>query len=387
MKKTKAPRTPSFRHHKATRQGFVEIDGRRIYLGRHDLPESRQKYHQTIQEWIANGYRLPVAPEEVSVMELCAAYWNHAKIHYRKPDGSPTSEQANVRRAIRELKDLYGTTRVGKFGPLKLKAVRNRFIEAGLCRRTVNRHVDTIRRVFRWGVSEAMVPVEVLTALETVDGLRAGRSEAKETEAIRPVPESHVQAVKPHVSRQVWALIELQLLTGARGGELIKLKPMDFDTSGPVWTVTLDDHKTSYRGRERVIYFGPKAQAIVRTFMERGAITDYLFSPHEAEHERHAQCPTHRRPDQESSPRKTKRVVGEHYSPASYRRAIERACNEASVPTWTPHRLRHSAGTRFRKEYGLEAAQLLLGHARADVTQIYAEADHTKAIQVVKEIG
>ena len=79
--------------------------------------------------------------------------------------------------------------------------------------------------------------------------------------------------------------------------------------------------------------------------------------------------------------------MGECYDTNSYRKAIERACTKADVPRWTPHRLRHNAATRIRKEFGLEAAQILLGHAQADVTQIYAEVDHAKAIKVAEEIG
>ena len=76
-----------------------------------------------------------------------------------------------------------------------------------------------------------------------------------------------------------------------------------------------------------------------------------------------------------------------HYSADSYRRAITRACDKAGVPRWTPHRLRHNAATYIRKEYGLEAAQIILGHSKADVTQLYAEVDEAKAIRVIKEIG
>jgi site-specific recombinase XerC len=40
-----------------------------------------------------------------------------------------------------------------------------------------------------------------------------------------------------------------------------------------------------------------------------------------------------------------------------------------------------------RKKFGLEAAQVVLGHAQADVTQIYAEADWKLAEKVVRRIG
>ena len=40
-----------------------------------------------------------------------------------------------------------------------------------------------------------------------------------------------------------------------------------------------------------------------------------------------------------------------------------------------------------RKVHGLEIAQILLGHAKADVTQIYAERDMNRAVEVARKIG
>ena len=139
-----------------------------------------------------------------------------------------------------------------------------------------------------------MVPPYVYQALVTVEGLRAGRSEARETEAVKPVLESHVESVKPFISRQVEALIDLQLLTAARPGELLKLRPIDLDTTGRVWTATLKEHKTQYKGRKRTLYFGPKAQVILKEFIANRPLDAYLFSPREAEQELHTNAPTHR---------------------------------------------------------------------------------------------
>ena len=54
---------------------------------------------------------------------------------------------------------------------------------------------------------------------------------------------------------------------------------------------------------------------------------------------------------------------------------------------WTPLQLRHTAATEIRARFGLEAAQVVLGHARADTTEIYAERDLAKARGVMAEIG
>lgn len=63
---SRTPRTPSYRHHKASGRAFVEFDGQRFYLGRFNSPESVQKYHSMVAEWLANDRQLPVAPEEIT---------------------------------------------------------------------------------------------------------------------------------------------------------------------------------------------------------------------------------------------------------------------------------------------------------------------------------
>ena len=44
-------------------------------------------------------------------------------------------------------------------------------------------------------------------------------------------------------------------------------------------------------------------------------------------------------------------------------------------------------GTKVRKEHGLEAAQVMLGHSRADVTQVYAERNEALAATIAAKIG
>jgi len=105
-------RIPSFRHPKASGHGFVELDGRRIYLARFDRPESRPRHHQLIAERIANGRQRPIDPHEITVTELVARFWSHAKHHHRRSNGTPTSEVDNDRWALRPLKALYGGCKV-----------------------------------------------------------------------------------------------------------------------------------------------------------------------------------------------------------------------------------------------------------------------------------
>lgn len=379
--------TPSFRHHKASGQGFVELSKRRVYLGVYGRPETEERYHQTIAEWVANGRELVVAPDEITIVEMVARFWAYAKRYYRSADGKPSPEIDNMRIALRPLTALYGRTTVVTFGPRKMKAVRQKMIDSGNCRGYINKNVFRIRSVFKWAVGEELIPVTVYQALTAVAGLKRGRSEARETDPVRPVPEAHVEAVKPHVSPQVWTLIQLQLHTAARAGELVTMRAIDIDTRAAVWTYGPDQHKTAHHGRERTIYIGPRAQRILAPFMADRPVDAFLFSPCEAERERHDEAPTHRRPDQKANAKKTDRTIGDHYTTTSYRRAIERACRKAKVPAWTPHRLRHNAGTLIRRDHGIEAAQLMLGHARCDTTQVYAEVNDGKARAVALRVG
>lgn len=373
---------------------FVELNGVRHYLGAYDSPKSRQDYHRLLAEWVAGSRQIPVALEEITIIELAARFLLYAEGYYRRPDGTLTPELANFKPVLQLLKDCYGTQKVSSFGPLALKALREQMLKKDWSRTYLNKQVARIKLIFKWGVAEELVTPTVYQALLAVPGLKRGRCTARESEPIKSVAETHVEAVRPYVSRQVWTIIQLQMLTGARSGELVVMRARDLKTQQPVWTYLPTSHKTAHHGHIRTIFIGPKAQEILKPYLESKAPSDYLFAPIDAERvrleRRHAQRKTALscgNVPQENANLDRNRAPGLHYSQASYCRAIARACRKAGIEPWHPHQLRHNAGTVFRREYGIEAAQLLLGHKRADVTQIYAEADIEKAIIVAGRIG
>jgi site-specific recombinase XerD len=76
----------------------------------------------------------------------------------------------------------------------------------------------------------------------------------------------------------------------------------------------------------------------------------------------------------------------------AYGHAIRTAITKANaagvkVRGWAPNQLRHSFATKVRQDHGLEAAQVLLGHARVDVTQVYAARDERLAVEVAALVG
>jgi integrase len=419
---------PSYRLHKQSGQAIVTLTdglGRRrdVLLGKYGTKESRLEYTRVIAEWEANGRR-PVskaddsAAADLTVNELAVAFWQHVEQHYRHLDGTPTSEQSDYKLSLRPLKHLYGHTTARDFGPLALKAVRQLMmdgyehpkhgLQSKLARSVVNQRVGRIRRLFAWAVENEMVPSGVLHGLEAVRGLQRGRCTARETEPIKPVAEHIVNLTLPFLRPQVAAMVRLQLLTGMRPGEVVILRAIDIDMTGSLWVYRPRHHKTAHRGQQRVVLIGPRAQEVVRQYLKPD-VEAFLFSPAEAVEAQHAQRGKERKtkvpPSQARRTRKAKpkRKPKNHYTVASYGRAIARACEKADqaahqkdqtipedrviVPHWHPHQLRHAKATEIRKEFGLDAARAVLGHRSPVITEVYAELDLDKAAEVMGRLG
>jgi integrase len=426
-------RTPTLRRHKPSSQAVVTLNGKDIYLGpwpptlRKPPPDVRAAYDRLIAEWLANGRRLPVeegAPA-ASVNEVILAFWRWAEQHYRRADGTPTNQLNEYKYTLRATRELYGPTPAPMFSPLKLKAVRQKMIDAGWSRGVVNRRVSRLVHLFKWAVSEELVPEGTWRALTTVAGLERGRTAARETAPIKPVHDADVEAVLPFVLPPVRAMIQLQRFTGARPGEVCAMRGCDLDTTGDVWLYRPSQHKTAYRGKERVIALGPQAQAVVKPFLKLD-MQAYLFSPAEGLAEVRAERRRLRKSKVQPSQKRRRKAAAkrrprDHYTTAAYDHAIRIGCIKAFPPPehlaprpresketwlarltpvereelarwrrehhWHPHQLRHAHATEVRRMFGLEAAQVSLGHSQARVTEVYAERDLTLAAKVAIAIG
>jgi integrase len=124
--------------------------------------------------------------------------------------------------------------------------------------------------------------------------------------------------------------------------------------------------------------------------------TAYVFDPAAAVREFHAArsdsrktplYPSHAERNAAKRVKVGKRSPGRRYKTQAYYTAVRRAAKRAGVESWHPNQLRHSFATRVRQEHGLEAAQVALGHARADVTQIYALKNAALAADIAAKVG
>lgn len=365
---TRRKSIPKYRRHKSG-QARVELNGVTHYLGRYDSPESRQHYDQLIQEWLAKGRaisspRKEVDPrDEISTAEVIEHYMHHCQSYYG-PVEDKRSETYNVTLAMRVVNKLYGDDLAGQFGPLKLQTVRQAFVDQGVCRYTANKYTDRVKRMFKWASSQELVRPEVYHGLATVGGLRKGRSDARESRGVAPADAAVVDATLAQLGPVVGDMVTVAMLTGMRPAEVCLMRPCDIDTTVDPWVYRPQRHKMQYADRSREIHIGPRCQLVLRPYLLRMP-NAYCFNPAEAAN---GEC-------------------GDHYDTASFRRAIHRAADRANVERWSPNRLRHLRATTIRKEHGLEAAQVALGHARADVTQVYAERDRRLAAEVARQTG
>ena len=297
---------------------------------------------------------------------IASAYLKQCKTYYQN-----SREYQNVELAVRRFLLNTKDSPAEDFGPLRLQESRQQMIDQGLSRSTINSRVGKIKRMFKWAAGQQIVPITTYQALATVEGLRAGRSKAKESKSILPVSETDVYATLPYLSNVVGAMVQLQLLTGMRSTELCTIRPADIEMSGTIWLYRPQGHKTAHRGHNRIIAIGPKAQAVLRPFLVRNR-NDYCFTPTEATG--------------------TKRQYEPRYNYTTYHNAITSAIKTANskaaeIPHWHPHQLRHTAGTKVRRELGREAARAFLGHRNPKVTDDYAEIDMTLAQKAALRLG
>lgn len=412
-------RLPAYLRHAATGQARVIIEGRTYYLGAYGSLESQARYRDLLIEHLRTVPRTltqqAARDPELTVGELSVAFWEAHAAEWTKPDGKLLPHGAHYQLLIRSLRWMHGDVRVRDFGPVKLTEWRDfaithavvidddgtrrpvkRTVKVGdgnaakpLARKTANDWLNRARSIFRWGVANELVPAAVLQALEAVAYVRRGRSLARETPPVRPVPDHHVLATLPYLPRVVRDAVIVQRLTGARCGEIVAMRPCDIDRGGPegTWIYRPLRHKGSWRGHAREIVLDASAQQVLAPYLDRAA-ERCCFSPRDSEAERNEQRAERRRvkrwPSHDRARRRQRRGakarLRDHYDVDGIRRAIERAVAQAKaaglkVEAWSPHRLRHSTATELRARTGADSARAVLGHHDLDATSIYAQRD------------
>lgn len=419
-RKPREPRYPTKPH--ASGQARIQLAGEEIYLGVWGSPESHAEFARRVAEWKANGYR-PVSRRQVRTVDgVLGEFWQWVEREGRYSDW----ERKNYQRSLVPVHELYGDRPVADFDALALKAVRRKMVEDGArSRKMINARVGRIRRVWKWAASEKLIPLACWQELETVAGLAPGEGGTVDYDDVPPADPRDVDATLDELTPVVAAMVRLQLLTGARPGEVIGLRPCDITRAGTVeiergvsinagrvWVTVLrprrvarpkqedagarPSHKTGYRGHTRVILYGPRAQELLAPFLKRPADA-WLFNPTEARAAHHTE---RAKRANGHSRAKGVRVRNSRYTIGSYGRAILRAADRANrkameregttarqVAHWHPHQLRHAAATVIADEFGPELARIVLGQRTLSATRVYLRDSLDRAADVIEKTG
>lgn len=433
LERTLLLRLPKYRHQKCRGRAFVEIAGRRTYLGKYGSEESHRRYAEILRDLKSHKAKAAVIPTDRSkllIEDLVLAYWEQeVVVYYVKKTGKPTSEQARLRSSLRCLINAFGSRPAGSLDSLMLESVRDDMVKSGkLCVKTINGYLSNIKRLYKWAARKKLVAASVWHELLTVEGVKAGRTTARVSEDVPPIDDATIAKTLRHLSPVVRAMVLFQRRTGCRPGEVCLLRPCDIEGRPPAagetapiirtpeaartWCYRPHDHKTEHFGLDRRVYIGPKAQVLLRKWLDRPA-ESYCFNPREAVRSKKPGPMGTRK--ERAQPRPGRR--GHCYTTASYRVAIHRACERAfGMPVhlrqiskklskeeqkklraeaaawraehcWNPNQIRHTVAGAVEAEFGLVGVQRVLGHRHAKTSEIYARRDAAESASIMAKMG
>lgn len=439
-------RLPVMRLFAPRQRAYIYVFGRRHYLGPWGSRAADDAYRAKVRSLLGvthTGPVLAIAPhaaeiEVVTVAHLAMAYRAHARSYYAKA-GRPTPTAAAVSRVL-DLLSLTGRdhVRVDDADAEWLRVTREKLaarLGRGATRGTLNAYVGYIVRMFRFAGEHGLAADDQWLRLRAVGPVKRGRPPApglrpmREGVERRPVPPSFLRAARPHLSRTIRIMLDVQLLTGMRPNELCHLRPCDLSpTKVPgvkIYTVPAAADKTDYQDEVpgRRVWIGPRALRLlsIAESLRRSLSTappspfTYCFTPAVALAERAARMadrratPVYQTPDDKRAARRLRGVppamLGEKYTPDAYRRAVERACAAAMAAQsaieksgaeisdlvragrFTPYQLRHNCATEIANREQIQVAQVMLGHRDIKTTSGYVRPWEKHAVAAALKYG
>lgn len=328
--------------------------------------------------WEAATRHVPtIHIEGKTVDEICGGWIGWCETYYRRKDGSQTGEAWGCQNAVRILRKMYGTRPAAELQHADMLAVRDALVRSGIARVTVNRYMERIKRMWRWALDEGLVSATQKAELSQAQNLKAFRSDAPETEPVRPVDDSVIEATCAVMARNTSDMVRVQRLTGMRPGEICNMEWSCIDTTRTPWVYKPKWHKTEWKGKDRAVLIGPKARALLEKYMS----WPHPFSP-QAAFDVETACGAEGRRGVRGIPDK----LTPEWDTARYGCTVRDAAKRAGVSQWSPNQLRHSFATDVRRRYGITTAGALLGHSdRLKITHGYSFEAATD--ELVREYG
>ncbi|MDB4627955.1 site-specific integrase [bacterium] len=362
---------------------YTRVDGRRISLGRYGDSEGYQRWKRLLNEWLAaHDLDQAIEPSRVTVADLADRWLDSER---SRMDSARISRKTYAaacyaaEAAVFEHAGSLATT----FGPKALKSVQARLVRTPcktirgryrnaqkpptLSRTEVNRRVNGIRQMFRWGVSEELVSPATLASLRSVSGLRAG--EGRDNPARKPADPAAVRALAAELRARGHhghaSVLEILRWTGCRPEEVCSLTAADVRQTSTGLELHIRNHKTrKSTNADRIIPLNDRAASLMHD-----AITE------------------HRNIDPDRrlflSPR------GRPFGSSRFYYLLRKTADAAGLDRVEPYGLRHLGATEAI-EAGMSEAETaaLLGHSPSStIVRRYSQDRTALARRAANAIG
>jgi integrase len=299
--------------------------------------------------------------QPLQLSQVLPSYFHHCRTYYRLPNGTISKDVYNIERAFIELTEDDAPAELTKE---HLNRLKDKLLKRGLSRKYINQRLGRVRRCIGWMHENNYVSDQCALMAKVYRGLPAFRSSARETDPVEPVEWAIVERTLQHLHEPWKSMVLLQWYTGMRPGEVCNLTISEVRRTGDPWIIDKGkNHKTAWRKKQRRLAVGPQAREILDHWIKVAELNDreFLF--------------------------RGRRNVKTCIRPVGYSHTLAKTCRKHGIPTWSPNQLRHSYATRVRSTFGLDAAQTMLDHSRADTSQIYAELDMSKKAEIASRMG
>lgn len=352
---------------------YVEGKAKDFVLGPIGSDLARAEYSRILAEIETVKQLPPVRRTPISCAQLADMFRQYCLNFYGK------SHTSRVCKALEPVLNLYGHTLASQFGSRALETCQREWVKKGYCRGHCNALLVQVKACWSWGVRKELVAPDAYDSLTHVPGLRIGKTDAPESPPVRAVDMNLLKQTLPFMPRQIQDMVQLQLYTGCRPGEICLIKPCHINQawlsidSIPIWMYSVEKHKTGWRGFARQIPIGPKAQGVLTSYLAKRGAEEFVFSPLETTLEYTGHLPY-----------SVKRPPRQNYSTTSYGQAIARACRRGNLQRWAPNQIRHEVGTQALVNVDQDMARCVLGHQTTQMTTVYTEDARKAAIWAQK---
>lgn len=369
-----APKWPPPIHtHAASGRDYVLYRGVQYYLGPAGSPESRRAYADLLVRLQAGGQATEKATAKgdkgkpspsLTVGEVWLRW-----LADEAPRYGGSHESVCIGYAFAVAIEIHARTPAAEFDALALEEVRDRMVGRGWAMSTVSYSIVRIRTVWRWAERRRLVPRGSWEGLRALPPLAPNDARFRPRKKRRAYSWEEVERVLACCVPPLAAALAFHWWTGCRSQDVRRLRVGQIDQSGEVWIYRPPQHKGSWRGAERAVFIGPRAQEGLAPWLADKGPEDFAFPVTRAT-------------------RRSKRTDWYHgahcYGRKTYGQAVSRAARLAGVPDFQAYCLRHSAKRRVTREMGLHAARAFLGQESISTTDGY---DHHRDIEVATEVA